>query len=65
MTTQLFQITEDDLVVLEQELPKLLDASNMVCNNPIHRKRWEMVKSILSNVRWGYGPPLSVERIES
>jgi hypothetical protein len=60
----MFQITEDDLAILEQEIPRLLDAANMTCNDPIHRKRWEAVKVILSNVRWGYGPPLSVERIE-
>lgn len=65
MTTQLYRISEEDLAILEQELPRLLDAASMTCNDPISRKRWESVKCILSNVRWDYGPPLKVERIDS
>lgn len=64
MTTKLYQIKEDDLATLESELPRLLDAAAMTCNDAITRKRWQAVKEILSNVRWDYGPPQQVEAIE-
>jgi hypothetical protein len=60
----MFRINEEDLSTLEQEIPELLNAAIMTCNNPISRKRWDIVKTILSNVRWGYGPPLSVEILQ-
>lgn len=63
MTTKLYQIKEDDLAVLEAELPRILDASAMACNDALTRKRWQMVKEIISNVRWDYGPPQQVEQI--
>jgi hypothetical protein len=58
-----FRISEDDLASLESELPRLLDASMLSCNNPITRKRWQMVKEIVSNVRWDYGSPAEVQII--
>lgn len=64
MSTKLFQIKEDDLAVLESELPRVLDAAAMACNDALTRKRWQMVKEIISNVRWDYGPPSQVERID-
>lgn len=60
--SRLYRITEEDLAILESELPRLLESSMMECNDPIIRKRWEMVKSIVSNVRWDYGPPTEVHR---
>lgn len=63
-TTKLYHITEDDLAVLEAELPRLLETSSETCNDPITRKRWEMVKGIISNVRWDYGPPSEVQRVD-
>lgn len=63
MSTKLFQITETDLAVLEAEIPAILDASMMTCNDTITRKRWQLVKEIISNVRWNYGPPSQVEQI--
>lgn len=60
-TTKLFQITEYDLAVLEVELPRLLESACEACNDPLTRKRWQMVKGILSNVRWDYGPPSEVQ----
>jgi hypothetical protein len=59
-----YQITEEDLAVLESELPRILDATAMSCNDPLMRKRWEAVKSIISNVRWDYGPPLEVHLVD-
>lgn len=61
----IFRICEEDLAILESELPRLLEASAVLCNDPIHRKRWEAVKEIISNVRWDYGPPLEVQVIEN
>ena len=63
MTTKLYQIKEDDLATLEAELPWLLEAAAMTCNEPLTRKRWEAVKEIVSNVRWDYGPPSEVHEI--
>lgn len=60
---KLYQIKEDDLATLESELPRILEASGEACNDPLTRKRWEMVKAIVSNIRWDYGPPSIVERI--
>lgn len=65
MKTKLYQIPEDDLATLESELPRIMEASPDACNDPLNRKRWEMVKSILSNIRWDYGPPMEARRIES
>lgn len=55
-----FQIAELDLATLEAELPALLDGVYPSCNDPVTRKRRLEVKSILSNVRWNYGPPSDV-----
>ncbi len=63
MSTKLYQITEDDLAVLESELPRIMDATTIACNDPLTRKRWQMVKEIVSNIRWDYGPPQQVEHI--
>lgn len=63
MTTKLFRITEDDLALLESEMPRLMDSALDGCNDAVTRKRWKALKDILSNVRWDYGPPEEVERI--
>ena len=63
MNTKLFQISENDLALLESELPRILEASAMSCNDDLTRKRWQIVKEIVCNIRWDYGPPQSVERI--
>jgi len=58
MKTKFYQIKEDDLALLESELPRILSASPDGCNDPANRKRWKMVKEIIGNIRWDYGPPL-------
>ncbi len=63
MATQLYQIKEEDLAVLEAELPRILEASMMTCNDVFTRKRWQMVRGIVSNIRWNYGPPEEVKQI--
>ena len=64
MITPTYRITEDDLAVLESEIPRLMEAASPLCNDPVHRKRWEAIKKILSDVRWNYGPYLEVEQHE-
>jgi hypothetical protein len=67
----MFQIAEDDLETMEAALPKLQEAlmGNPSGEPPINRKdvneHLQMLKSIVSNVRWNYGPPVpgSVEII--
>lgn len=63
MSTKYFQIKEDDLAVLESELPRILAATPDSCNDPANRKRWEMVKEVLGNIRWDYGPPLAARSV--
>ena len=65
MSVKLYQITEDDLAMLESEMPRLMDPNLPACNDPMTRKRWQAVKEILSNVRWNYGPPQEVEQLPS
>ena len=65
MDAKLYQITEDDLAILEAELPRLMEASMLACNDPVTRKRWSAVKTIVSNVRWDYGPPDEIHQLDS
>jgi hypothetical protein len=63
-----FQISEADLETLEQQLPEIVAAassSDYWNNNKSLQEASEMVKSIVSNVRWNYGPPAEVHRIPS
>lgn len=62
--SKLYQIKEEDLACLESELPRLLESSVLACNDPLSRKRWEAVKTIIANVRWDYGPPQEVHRVD-
>lgn len=53
-----FQLTEDDLIELERILPQLGDSLLLSGSASIKNKmQLRKVKSILSNVRWNYGPP--------
>lgn len=63
-STRLFQISEDDLGELERVLPQLAESLFPVMTNRdrVHLRRCQ---SILSDVRWGYGPPSHVERIDA
>lgn len=60
---KLLQIYEDDLADLEKTLPEitnpLIDKMDNVLRTKIRR-----VQKILSDVRWNYGPPTDVERID-
>lgn len=61
--TRLFQVREDDLSELERVLPQIAEALTPVMNNRsrVHLRRCQ---SILSSIRWGYGPPKEVTRID-
>ncbi len=61
--SRLYQIYEDDLAELERTLPQLADAMTPSLDNRL-RVQWRRVQTILSNVRWNYGPPTDVEVIE-
>lgn len=60
---KLFQMNEDDLAELERILPQLGEALTPVLTGRtrIHLRRCQ---AILSAIRWGYGPPTDVKRID-
>lgn len=55
-------INEDDLGELERVIPQLAEAATPSLNNRL-RVQLRRCKTILSNVRWEYGPPCEVEII--
>lgn len=57
----LYQITEEDLADLEATLPQIMQRDAM--DHGRCRVQWNRIKTILSNVRFGYGPPREVEII--
>lgn len=62
--SRLFQITADDLSELERVLPEFADALAPTAGyTPRVRAQLRRVQKILSDVRWGYGPPTAVERV--
>jgi hypothetical protein len=60
---RLFPINADDLAELERLLPDLM-MSAMAHWQPRERTAWRRVQAILAAVRWQYGPPTDVEKIE-
>lgn len=62
--TPLFRISQDDLETLERLMPELMWESMFGPWSTSKRVRWEKVKRILSDVRWGGGPPLQIERVD-
>lgn len=61
--TKLFQIKEADLATLEADVPALCERLILIMQNH-DRVRMRRVQAILSNVRWNYGPPSEIERID-
>lgn len=59
---RLFQINEDDLSDLERILPQFAEVMESNLDNKL-RGQIRRVQSILTNVRWDYGPPHEVEEI--
>jgi hypothetical protein len=60
--SKLHQINNEDLSELEQVLPQIAQALMPVLNNKL-RVQLRRSQSILSNVRWNYGPPSESEII--
>jgi hypothetical protein len=62
-----YRISEDDLAELERLLPELCWQMAPVLENPEAagrvRTQLRRCKTIISNVRWDYGPPEEVERV--
>jgi hypothetical protein len=58
--SKLHQINEEDLSELEQVMPQLAQILMPALNNKL-RVQLRRCQSILSNVRWNYGPPSAVE----
>lgn len=60
---KMFQIYEDDLAILEREVPCLADALLPQMDNAL-RVKIRALQRVIMNVRWDYGPPEQVERVE-
>ena len=61
--SKLFQIYEDDLADLERALPEVCDRLKDRLDNRT-RTHIRRIQTILSNVRWNYGPPSEIHKIE-
>lgn len=60
---KLNQIYETDLQTLEEALPVICEAIPPERLTQEVREYMEMSKTILSNVRWNYGPHTDVEEL--
>ncbi len=60
--SKLFQIYEEDLGELERLLPQIAEAVTPALNNKL-RVQLRRCQSIMSSVRWNYGPHTNVEII--
>jgi hypothetical protein len=60
--SKLFEIYEEDLETLERALPELYDSLRPEAKNRQDiREHAQMVKDVLSKVRWNYGPHVHTE----
>lgn len=59
---QLFQVHEEDLGELERMLPQLSEVLSTSLDNRL-RMKLRRCQSILSNVRWNYGPHTEVREV--
>lgn len=62
--TRLFQIHEPDLATLEADVPALCERL-IGCMDNAMRVRMRRVQTVLMNVRWNYGPPSEIEKIDA
>jgi hypothetical protein len=60
--SKLFQIYEKDLSELERLMPQFCEALMPRLDNRL-RRQLRQCQSILSDVRWNYGPATNVEEI--
>lgn len=61
---KLYQINADDLATLEELAPQLVWMLDEKMNDTAVRMKARRIKEILSNVRWEYGPPSEIEKME-
>lgn len=60
--SRLFRVHEDDLVELERILPQVLWELTLRPDAlPVQRTWFRRVQTIMTNIRWNYGPPTEVE----
>lgn len=59
---RMLQIYDEDLSDLERTIPQVADRLLGSLDNAM-RIKLRRVQKILSNVRWGYGPPSHVEKL--
>ena len=59
---KMFQLHEEDLGELERILPQLAEALSPTLDNRL-RTKLRRCQSILSNIRWDYGPHSQVKVI--
>lgn len=62
--SKLYRIEDEDLAELERTLPEFADALLTQLDNRL-RIKIRRVQKILSDVRWSYGPPSHIERIDT
>lgn len=62
--SKLYRIEEEDLAELERTLPVFADALFTQMDSRL-RIKVRRVQKILSDVRWSYGPPSHVERVDT
>jgi hypothetical protein len=60
---KMHQIYEDDLQKLEYAMPRLFSLLLPQMNNPELQVLLDECKTVISNVRWNYGPPSHVETV--
>lgn len=64
--SRLFQLHEDDLAELERMLPQVFEALTMRPDaTPLQRTWFRRAQTIMTNIRWRYGPPTEVGIIPS
>lgn len=64
---RLFTIKEVDLETLERELPDIcsvVELSHAYNERKDLQEALQMIKKIVSDIRWNYGPAQQVEKIE-
>jgi hypothetical protein len=62
-TAKLFQVSETDLEDLERILPEIAETLTPTLTGRL-RVQLRRCQSILSSVRWSYGPPTEVHIID-
>lgn len=59
---RLYRVCEEDLAELEKTIP-LLSEAMLTIQTPLTRTKLRLCKSILSDIRWDYGPHGKAEQV--